>query len=144
MLRLETSRFGNLEVSEDRIIHFPDGLLGFHGLKRYVLIDYKDTPLKWLQAVDDPDVAFIVADPAIFAPDYSVKPDSVTRQYLKLEKDDDLAVLLIIRVEGEKVIANYHGPLMMNASLMRGVQAVLDRWGNKNETHMLTSRQKRG
>lgn len=130
MLEFETSRFGRLEVAENRIINFPEGLLGFPEIKRYVLMDYKDTPLKWLQAIDDPDVAFIVAEPAIIAPDYSVKPDPATRQYLNLENDDDLAVLVIIRVEGENIIRNYQGPLMVNASLMRGVQVVIDKVRN--------------
>lgn len=130
MLEFETSRFGRLEVAEDRIINFPEGLLGFPEIKRYVLMDYKDTPLKWLQAIDDPDVAFIVAEPAIIAPDYSVKLDPATRQYLNLENDDDLAVLVIIRVEGENIIGNYQGPLMVNASLMRGVQVVIDKVRN--------------
>ena len=67
MVKIETSRFGSLEVPEDRVIRFPVGLLGFPRLNRYILIDYKDTPLKWLQSVEDPDVAFIVTDPKTIA-----------------------------------------------------------------------------
>lgn len=127
MVQLETSRFGALEVAEDRIISFPDGLLGFPDIKHYILMDYKDTPLKWLQAVDDPDLAFIVTEPAVLFPDYKVRLDPATKQYLKLEKDEDLAVLMIIRVEGENVIANLQGPLFLNASSMIGAQVVVDK-----------------
>lgn len=127
MVQFETSRFGVLEVEEERIINFPDGLLGFPDIRRYVLMDYKDTPLKWLQAVDDPDLAFIVTEPAVLFPDYKVRLDPATRQYLKLEKDEDLAVLMIIRVEGEQVIANLQGPLFLNAGSMLGAQIVVDK-----------------
>lgn len=126
MMSFETSRFGSLEVEEDKIINFPNGLLGFPEIKRYILMDYKDTPLKWLQAVDDPDIAFIVMEPTILSPDYSIKLDATARQCLQLENDNDLAVLVIIRVEGEKVIANFQGPILLNASLMRGMQVVIE------------------
>lgn len=126
MVAFNTSRFGPVEVSEDRVIRFPAGLLGFPHLHRYVLIDYKDTPLKWLQAVDDPGVAFIVADPKSIAGDRTVTLGGDVVQFLRIEREDDLAVLLILRVESGKVIANLNGPLAINSSRMLGVQAVLD------------------
>lgn len=127
MVKFETTRFGTLEVDSNRIIYFPDGILGFPSIKRYILMDYKDTPLKWLQAIDHPDIAFIVMDPTISSTSYSIKLDDTIRQYLQLENDEDLAVLVIVRVEGDNVIANLQGPILMNASLMRGVQVVLDK-----------------
>lgn len=128
VLLIETSRFGTIEVDEDRIINFPDGLLGFPDTKRYLLMDYKDTPLKWLQSVDDPNIAFIVVEPEILNPESELSPDNATKKFLRLENDEDLAVLVIIRVENDsKVIANYRGPLYLNANLMIGVQVVLDK-----------------
>lgn len=127
MVAFETSRFGPLEASEDRIIRFPVGLLGFPDLNRYVLIDYKDTPLKWLQSVDDPEVAFIVTDPKAIAGEGTITLGDDVVRFLRIEREEDLAVLLILRVEGDKVIANLNGPLAINSSRMLGVQAVLDR-----------------
>lgn len=127
MIRFETSRFGELEVSEDKVIYFPEGIPGFREIKRYILMDYKDTPLKWLQAIDDPDVAFIVIEPNYLLPDYSVKIDKSAEDLLKLKKRDDLAILLIIRVEDEKIIPNINGPLIINAETKIGMQIVLDK-----------------
>jgi len=127
MVRFKTSRFGTLEVEDNKIINFPDGLLGFPDIKRYILIDYKDTPLKWLQAVDDPDVAFIVLEPSILNPDYTVSLDPQNRKEIQIEDDHDLAVLVIVRVEGKRVIANLNGPILLNASLMKGMQIILDK-----------------
>lgn len=123
----ETSRFGPVEVDASKVISFPDGILGFPSLKRYVLLDHKDTVLKWLHAVDDPDVAFIVVEPVVLLPDFSMSPDPVTKKFLRIEQDEDLVTLVIIRVENERVIANFHGPLLFNASLKLGVQVVLDK-----------------
>ena len=122
-----TTRFGALEVDAERVIDFPDGVIGFPGLKRYILIDHKDTSLKWLQSLDDPDIAFIVAEPAFIAPDFSLNVDFAIKKYLGVREDDDLVILLIIRVENGQVKANVRGPLIFNAAAMRAVQVVLDR-----------------
>jgi flagellar assembly factor FliW len=127
MVAFETSRFGPLEVPEDRIIRFPTGLLGFPQLNRYALIDYKDTPLKWLQSVDDPEVAFIVADPRTISGEGTITLGDDVVRFLQIEKEEDLAVLIILRVEGDQVVANLTGPIAVNSSRMLGVQAVLDR-----------------
>ncbi|MBI4686811.1 MAG: flagellar assembly protein FliW [Nitrospirae bacterium] len=127
MLKIETSRFGTLQVDEDKVIVFPQGLLGFPNLKRYILMDYKDTTVKWLQAVDNHQVAFIVVEPQFIAADYSINIGADAREAIGLENNNDLSVLLIVRVENDKVIANLNGPLLINASLKRGVQAVLEK-----------------
>ncbi|MEO5359794.1 MAG: flagellar assembly protein FliW [Nitrospirota bacterium] len=126
-VKFKTSRFGSIEVSSDKVISFPDGIVGFPSIKRYVLIDHKDTVLKWLQAADDPDVAFIVVEPTVLLQNFNMTLDPTTKRFLQLENNDDLVTLVIIRVENERVIANFHGPLLFNASLKIGVQVVLDK-----------------
>ena len=126
MVRFETSRFGKLEVAEDKVIQFPSGVLGFPQIKRYVLLDYEETPAKWLQAIDDPDVAFIVMEPTLLVRDYTISLDGITRQALQLETEEDLAVLTIVRVEKGKLLANLKGPLLFNSRLKIGLQAVLE------------------
>jgi flagellar assembly factor FliW len=126
MISFHTSRFGIIEVQEEKIIHFPEGIPGFRQIKRYILMDYKDTHLKWLQAVDDPDVAFIVVEPRLIKPDFSLSVDEHARSLLELEEDNDLAVLVIIRREGEQVMANFQCPLLFNSSAMKGVQVCLE------------------
>src|SRR5512136_2835643 len=123
MVHFETSRFGKLEVAEDKVINFPAGLLGFPHVKRYVLLDYEDTPVKWLQAIDDPDVAFIVMEPTLLVQDYAINLDVTMRQSLELETEEDLAVLAVVRVEQGKVLANLKGPLLFNSRLKIGLQA---------------------
>jgi flagellar assembly factor FliW len=126
MVRFETSRFGKLEVAEDKIIQFPSGVLGFPQIKRYVLLDYEETPAKWLQAIDDPDVAFIVMEPTLLVQDYAIVLDVTMREVLQLETEEDLAVLTIVRVEKGKLLANLKGPLLFNSRLKIGLQAVLE------------------
>ena len=126
MIKFNSSRFGQLEVENDKVIRFPTGLVGLPGLNQYILIDHKDTPLKWLQALDDPDIAFIVASPMLIVENYSVELDDSVKKSLQIENDNDIVVLVIMRVDGEDVIANFHGPLVINARKKQGMQLVMD------------------
>ena len=50
-MRIQTAVFGELEICQDRIIFFKEGLPGFEELKRFVLIILEQTrPFLWLQA----------------------------------------------------------------------------------------------
>jgi flagellar assembly factor FliW len=128
-MKFETSRFGTLEVDEDKILNFPDGLIGLPEIVNFVLIDHKDTPLKWLQSVDCPEIAFIVAAPEYIIDAYNVDIDSKVKKYLQLDREEDLAILLTLRVDGNDVIANSQGPILINADLRKGVQVVLENAG---------------
>jgi flagellar assembly factor FliW len=127
MIKFSTSRFGDLEAEENKVINFTEGLVGLPDLKRFIIVDHKDTPIKWLQSIEDPDMAFIVASPDIITTEYSIDLDKKIRQYLQLENDNDLVVLVILRVSGEDVVANLLGPLVINARIMKGVQIIIER-----------------
>jgi len=127
MIKFETSRFGTLEVREDRIVNFPQGLIGLPWLKRFVLIDHRDTPVKWLQAVDDPDIAFIVVSPEFIITDFSMGIDDSVRNYLEVEDETDLVIFVTMRVKDNDVIANLKGPIVINSKNMKGIQVVLEK-----------------
>jgi flagellar assembly factor FliW len=74
--------------------------------------------------VEDPDVAFIVTDPKTIAGEGTITLGDDVVRFLQIDREDDLAVLLMLRVDGDQVIANFNGPLAINSSRMLGVQAV--------------------
>lgn len=137
MISFDTSRFGRLEVGADKVIEFPNGLIGFPEIRRFILMDYKDTSLKWLQAIDDPDIAFIVTQPMELFPDFSVKVENSIKNLLDIKNEEDVVTLAILRVEEENVTANLQGPLVINSLNKRGVQMVVEdpRYSCKTPLH---------
>ncbi len=125
-MKVKTSRFGEVEVDEQRLIEFPKGLLGFPKYTRYVLIQPNEEGyFFWLQSVDAPELAFVVTDPAIFVPDYEVplKPD----QLAELGTDDpsEVQVLTIVNKRGSVLTGNLQGPLVVHMHRRVGEQLVL-------------------
>jgi len=124
-VKIITARFGEIEVDEKKIITFPLGIPGFAELKRYVLFDYKD-PIQWLHAVDDPDVAFIVINPFIMFPSYSVDIRDDEEKFLGIKKPADLVVLTILNVAKNRITANLRGPLVLNSATYLAAQILID------------------
>jgi len=127
---LNTKHFGEIEIEEDKIIMFQDGLLGFEDIKKYTIIlnSDKDVPFHWLQAVDEPNLAFVITNPFLFKQDYSFDiPDKILEQLEILEKQD-VAVfsIAVVPEEMEKMTINLRGPLVINVEKQKGKQLVLD------------------
>lgn len=126
---IETTRFGALEVLEDEILEFPSGILGFEEYKGYVILEIrKDGLFRCLQSTDDPDVAFIVIEPAVFWPDYQVQVEAEALAELgPIDNPRDVAVYAIVTVPRDvtKMTANLQAPLMINGKTRRGKQVVL-------------------
>lgn len=138
VVKFSSTRFGDLAVTEDKIITFPTGVLGFPDAKRFIVLDYEsDVPFKWLQSVDDPALAFLITDPHTIKTDYQLSLKVADLADLGEGKDSDMAVLVILTIpEGkpEGMTANFRGPLVVNSSTMRGKQIVLqdDRYSIKH------------
>jgi len=123
---VRTSRFGVVEIAEDRVITFAKGLLGFPDRPRYCLLEPGDDAcFFWLQSLDEPSLAFVVTDPALFLDDYSVPIRPEQMETLSLEKLDDAQVFVIVNKVGEQLTGNLQGPLVINTLTREGEQIVL-------------------
>ncbi len=125
---INTTRFGELQVEDSAFFTFPMGLLGFGRLKRFFVLDHKeDSPFKWLQSAEDPDLAFIITDPLFFKRDYHI---SVRRQELAVidpgaEEDLVVSVIMTVPQDPQQMSANLLAPLVFNMANRKGMQYVL-------------------
>ena len=127
-MKIATTRFGEIERGEEEVYTFPDGLLGFRLVKRFVLVDNpKPGPFLWLQAADVPDLAFVVTDPLLFKQDYIIKVQQIELESIKLANIEDARVLVIVVVPRNvrEMTANLQGPLVFNTKENLAKQLVL-------------------
>lgn len=126
LMEVQTTRFGVVEIAEERIITFARGLLGFPKHTRFALLQPgEDACFFWLQSLDDPHLAFVVTDPSLFVPDYAVpiRPDQL--ESLGLSATEEGQVLVIVNKVGDQLTANLQGPLLINTISRGGEQLVL-------------------
>lgn len=123
---LDTTRFGTIEIEDDRLITFPNGLLGFGSYKQFVMFEQTDESyFWWLQSVDAPDLAFVVTDPSMFVPTYRVPMKQDQMQEIGLESFDNAQTLVIVNKHETTLTGNLQGPLIINVNTRQGAQLVL-------------------
>ena len=137
VLKIQTLRFGEVEISESDIIMMDEGLLGFPGLRRYALIsDPEQTPFVWFQSVDEPQLAFVVVDPYIFFPGYQILAKAEELQSIGLKDINQATILtiVVIPLNPMDITTNLRGPLVVNPENNKAKQLVLidDRYHTKH------------
>jgi flagellar assembly factor FliW len=136
-MQIETTRFGTIQVSESSIIHMPDGMIGFEDYKRYIILEEKpNSPFKWLQAVDNPSLAFVVINPTDFVSDYEIELNDEQTEALDLRDPCEAAVLTTVTISKKEglVTTNLVGPIVINSRTLRAKQIVLqnEKYGIKH------------
>lgn len=134
-MEVRTTRFGIIEIADDRVITFPKGLLGFSQQTKFCLLEPGDDAcFFWLQSTEEPSLAFVVTDPSLFVSDYAVpiRPEQMTD--LKLAKLDDAQVFVIVNKVDQMLTGNLQGPLIVNTLTKTGEQMVLaeKRWTTRH------------
>lgn len=123
---IQTSRFGQVEVDDSRIITFPKGILGFPAYKRYVLIEpAQDATFWWLQSIETAELAFVVTDPSLFVSSYRVPIRPEQMADLELASIEEAQVLVIVNKRGNVLTGNLQGPLVVNLRTHNAEQLVL-------------------
>ncbi len=129
MIQVKTSRFGEIEVRDSDVIELPRGLIGFPELTRYVLLDHdKESPFKWLQSLQDGGIAFVLINPLLFNPDYTVEVSEAEVADLSLASEEDAVISVIVTMPSnpQNMTANLKAPLVFNLKNRRGQQLVLN------------------
>ena len=63
---VKTTRFGLWDI--DNVITLPNGVYGFPELTKWTLIHHDDkSPFRWLQSIDDGQIAFVIIDSSYLA-----------------------------------------------------------------------------
>lgn len=127
---VETTRFGSLEFTAERLYELTEGLLGFPLLKRFILIEDEEEggPFKWLQSVDEPSLAFVVIDPDWLVPNYRSELPAAAFGAVGVARPGEGTALALVTIpeNPQEMTANLKGPLLFNPETRQGMQLVLD------------------
>ncbi len=125
-MKIRSDRFGEIEAPEEDVLHFTNGLIGFPDCTSVLLLDHSEnSPFRWLQSTDSPELAFVVIDPLLIAPGYPMEKirDSFNTDVLM----DDLAVAVIATVPPapNPITVNLVAPIAIDAKNRVGAQIIL-------------------
>ena len=140
MRKIYTSRFGEIEVDEAKIVHFKDGIPAFEDEHEFIILPYEEeSPYYFMQSLKSPDLAFLLTIPFLFFNDYSFEIDDETIKELDIKNQDDVFYYSMITIPNGSVrymTANLLAPIVVNSENMKAKQVVLEK-SNYTTKHRL-------
>ncbi len=127
-MTIQTTRFGDVSITQEDVLEFSEGLLGFGHLRSFVLLDDpNDDIFAWLQSCENPEIAFPVLEPELFSPDYSIELSKSDLEALGLTSIGDGRRFTIITIPADptQMTANLKAPIVVNAKKRIARQCVL-------------------
>lgn len=129
-MKIKTTNFGEIEISENKVIYFQEGIPAFEDEKEFVVIlnEDKENPFHWLQSVKNPDLSFVILNPFEIFGDYDVLLPETAIKKLNIEKEEDVTIysMVVIPEDMVKMTTNLLGPIVVNTKKMLGKQVILD------------------
>lgn len=129
---IKTKHFGEINLDEDKIITFDEGILGFTDCKRYAIIYDNESgerpDITWLQNIEEPNLSIPVISPFLIRPDFNPTVEDALLSSLGNITADNLVVLVSVTVPNDvsKISANLKAPFVINAETKRGCQVIVD------------------
>lgn len=130
-MRIVTKVFGEIEIAEDKIIHFPLGIIGFPELTDFALIHDEDRgsgSIHWMQSIQEPAFAMPVMDPLLVRPDYNPEVDDELLKPIGELDPEEILVMVTVTVPSDltKMSVNLRGPIIINALEKKACQVIID------------------
>ena len=127
-MKYVTNRFGEIGFEEKDVLFLPKGILGFSQLSKYVIIEKSEyDPFKWLQSVEDPAVAFVIVDPALFFPNYKLEVHEKELEELNFQQMKELITYVIVTIPSDplQMSVDLLGPVVINSKKKIAKQVVM-------------------
>ncbi|MBP2027787.1 flagellar assembly factor FliW [Acetoanaerobium pronyense] len=126
-MKIFTEYFGEIEYTEEDIIEFEKGPLGFEEYKKYILIREEDLFVEWLQSIEE-DFSLTVMNPFHAIDSYEFEIPEIVIEKLSLESSEDVIIktVVIISEKMEDIRTNLQSPIIINAKTKKAKQIILD------------------
>ncbi|MCR5619130.1 MAG: flagellar assembly protein FliW [Lachnospiraceae bacterium] len=129
---IKTKIFGEVEISDEKILTFEDGIIGFPDLKHFTLIHDEekgtDAGIRYFQSIEEPGFAMPVMNPLMVCETYNPQVSEELLSDLGNLSDDNIVVLVTVTVPTDltKMTVNLQGPIIINSEEKKGAQIIVE------------------
>ena len=124
---LKTERFGEIFYDTEDILFFPRGIPAFEDKHEWILAGRDENAIKWLQSLDDENLALPVTSPDAIRSDYNARIPEDELNLLDTKDPSDLALLIVISIPESapwNMTANLRAPILINIKTRKAVQVI--------------------
>jgi flagellar assembly factor FliW len=121
---IDSTRFGQIEIQDEAVIEFPNGMIGLTGTRYALVAREEDGAFQWLHSLDDPSLAIPVTNPFVFFQSYEVEISSAEADRIGITEPEQADVYVTVRAgeQLEDFRANLRAPILITAG--RGYQVI--------------------
>jgi flagellar assembly factor FliW len=114
-LTMQSTRFGEMDISPESVLEFPTGLIGLGGSRYALLARSEDSAFIWLHSLEDPDLAIPVTNPWRFFSSYEVELSDEEADRIGITDADQTSVYVTVRAAPtlEDFSANLRAPILV-------------------------------
>lgn len=130
---VKTRFFGEVDIEDEKILTFDNGIMGFEDMKRWTLIydieKGSEGPISWFQSLDMAELALPVINPYTVTAEYEPVVEDELLKPLGEFKDEELVTFLTITIPSEdpsKTTANFRAPILINPVNRKGIQVIVN------------------
>lgn len=127
---LKTDYLGEVEIQEEDIYTFPEGLYGFPDSHKFVFLGVmtQEFPFLWMQSLDEERAVFIVTNPFLFKEEYDFELNDTIVNSLEIDGIEQSGIysLVVIPEEVKEITINLKSPVILNLKTKKGKQVVLN------------------
>ena len=118
-MKVNTSRFGTLDITDNEIIRFPDGLYGFEKETEFTFLPFNpnvESPMEWMQSLKSSHLAFVITDPYLYLQDYKLKLSEDDKKHVHLKSEEPFLTRTIVTIPENylEMTTNLIAPLIIN------------------------------
>ena len=124
---IKTQRFGEVESNQEDVLFFPRGIPAFETKTEWILIGNDDSAIKWLQSIEDGNLALPVTSPDAVQPDYNARIPEDELKLVGSVNPSELALLIVVSIPQNSpwnMTANLRAPILINIKTRRAVQVI--------------------
>lgn len=128
-MNIKTRFFGEIEIDENKLIFFEEGIPGFPNLKKFLFMTDEDanSPFCWLQSIEDLDIVFTLFDIYSIKKDYNPIVSSDIINDIGKFKEGDILIYAIANIpeDFKKISINLKAPIIINMNNNKAKQIIL-------------------
>lgn len=128
-MKINTTRFGEIEVDNSSCFEMSKPILGYDNENEFAIVQHRDdSQFRWIQSLKTPELAFVVTVAGLFGIDYSFELPEDAQELLEIQDVDDILALNIVCIPHENPRAatiNLLAPLIFNVKTHKGAQVIL-------------------
>lgn len=131
-MRANTKYFGEVDIEDEKVLEFPNGIIGFENLRKFAIIydleKGSDVAVSYLQSLEEPLLALPVVNPLVVLDSYNPMIEDELLKAVDMPTDEEILVLLAMTVPSDitKMTVNMKAPFVVNTTTKKGGQIIVE------------------